>query len=30
MFGDYNFFDCPILLYGNNVIPPIMCQFNIP
>jgi hypothetical protein len=29
MLGDYNCFDCPIPLYGNNVIPPIMCQFNI-
>ncbi len=30
MIGDYNCFDYPIPLYGNNVTPPIMCHFNIP
>ncbi len=26
MLGDYTCSDCPILLYGNNFIPPIMCH----
>ncbi len=30
MLMDYNYSNCPIPLYGNNVTPPIMCHFNIP
>ncbi len=30
MFGNCNCSDCPIPLYGNNVISPIMCHFSIP
>jgi hypothetical protein len=30
MFNDYKCYACPIPLYGNNVISPIMCHFNIP
>jgi hypothetical protein len=30
MFGDYDYSNCPIPLYGNNVTPPIMCHFSIP
>ncbi len=30
MLGDYNYFDYPIPLYGNNVTPPIMRHFSIP
>jgi len=30
MFGNYNYSNCPILLYDNNVTSPIMCHFNIP
>ncbi len=30
MFGNCNCFNCPIPLYRNNVISPIMCHFNIP
>jgi len=29
MLSDYNCFDYPIPLYGNNVTPSIMCHFNI-
>jgi hypothetical protein len=25
MFGDYNYFHCPIALYGKSVTPPTMC-----
>ncbi len=30
MFGNCNYFDYPIPLYGNNLTSPIMCHFNIP
>ncbi len=30
MFGNCNCSDCPIPLYNNKVISPIMCHFSIP
>jgi hypothetical protein len=29
MFGNYNYSNCLIPLYGNNVTSPIMCHFSI-